>query len=136
VHGKEHPEVVKVAGVFNGIAKDLGLHLMKEENILFPYVKQLAEAAKQNIKIAPAPFGSVNNPTQIMEMEHEQAGEDMSAIREITNNYTLPEDACATFTILYKKLQEFENDLFNHVHLENNILFPKAILLEKELKTK
>ncbi len=133
VHGDRHPEVVAIAQIFNGIAKDLGLHLMKEENILFPFVKQLAEAKKQNIQIALAAFGSVDNPTRMMEMEHEQAGEEMFAIREITKNYTLPEDACTSFTILYKKLQEFENDLFNHVHLENNILFPKAIQLEKEL---
>jgi regulator of cell morphogenesis and NO signaling len=133
VHGDRHPEVIEVAKIFGVIARDLGLHLMKEENILFPFVKQLAEAAKQNIKISPAAFGTVNNPTQMMEMEHEQAGEDMLAIRKATNDYTLPEDACTSFTILYKKLQEFENDLFNHVHLENNILFPKAIALEKEL---
>lgn len=136
VHGDRHPEVIEVAETFANIAKDLSLHLMKEENILFPFVKQLAEASKQNIKISPAPFGSVNNPTQIMEMEHEQAGEDMSVIRKATNNYALPEDACTSFTILYKKLQEFENDLFNHVHLENNILFPKAIQLEKDLMFK
>lgn len=133
VHGDRHPEVIKVAEIFSQIAKDLGLHLMKEENILFPFVKQLAEAAKSGKKVSPAPFGTVKNPTQIMEMEHEQAGEDMSAIREVTNGYALPADACTSFTILYKKLQEFENDLFTHVHLENNILFPKAIALEKEL---
>lgn len=133
VHGDIHPEVIKVAEIFSQIAKDLSLHLMKEENILFPFVKQLAEAGMTNKRITPAAFGTINNPTQIMEMEHEQAGEDLAAIRQVTNNYTLPADACTSFTILYKKLQEFENDLFTHVHLENNILFPKAIQLEKEL---
>ena len=133
VHGNRHPEVIEVARIFDHIATDLNLHMMKEERILFPFIKQMAEAAANNVKIAPAPFGTVNNPTQMMEMEHEQAGEDLSAIREATNDYALPEDACASYTILYKKLQEFENDLFSHVHLENNILFPKAIELEKEL---
>jgi regulator of cell morphogenesis and NO signaling len=133
VHGDRHPEVIKVAEIFSQIAKDLSLHLMKEENILFPFVKQLTEAARNGQKVSLAPFGTVNNPTQVMEMEHEQAGEDLGAIREVTNGYSLPADACTSFTILYKKLQEFENDLFTHVHLENNILFPKAIQLEKEL---
>lgn len=133
VHGDRHPEVIQVAEVFSRVAKDFSLHLMKEENILFPFIKQLAEAANSGKKISPAPFGTLNNPTQIMEVEHEQAGEDLAEIREVTNNYTLPVDACTSYTILYKKLQEFENDLFTHVHLENNILFPKAIQLEKDL---
>ena len=69
----------------------------------------------------------------MMETEHEKAGEDMQAIRTLTNNFTLPQGACNSYQILFKKLAEFENDLFNHVHLENNILFPKAIALEKEI---
>ncbi|MGV3509416.1 MAG: iron-sulfur cluster repair di-iron protein [Sphingobacteriaceae bacterium] len=133
VHGDRHPELINVAQLFSRVASDLSLHLVKEERILFPFIKQLAEASKNNTPIAPASFGTVNNPTQMMEMEHEQAGEDMEAIREATDNYTLPGDACTSYTILFKKLQEFENDLFNHVHLENNILFPKAIKLEKKL---
>ena len=133
VHGDRHPEVIEVAQVFARIASDFSLHLMKEEAILFPYIKELAAAAKNNTPLSPASFGSVNNPTQMMEVEHEQAGEDLAAIREATDNYTLPVDACNSYTILYKKLEEFENDLFNHVHLENNILFPKAIQLEKDL---
>ena len=133
VHGDRHPELIEVAGTFSRIAADLSLHLMKEENILFPFIKELVAAAKNNTKHAPAAFGSVNTPTQMMEVEHEQAGEDLAVIRELTNNYSLPADACTSYTILFKKLEEFENDLFNHVHLENNILFPKAIQLEKEL---
>jgi regulator of cell morphogenesis and NO signaling len=133
VHGDRHPEVVKVAEVFSQIASELSLHLVKEEKILFPFIKELAEASKTGKAVAKAPFGSVNNPTQMMEVEHEHAGEDLRLIREVTNDYELPADACTSYTILYKKLQEFENDLFNHVHLENNILFPKAIQLEKDL---
>ncbi|MEJ6980347.1 iron-sulfur cluster repair di-iron protein [Pedobacter sp. P351] len=133
VHGDTHPELIEVAQIFSRVASDFTLHLMKEEKILFPFIKELVFASKNKTSISPAAFGSVDNPTQMMEMEHEQAGEDFAAIRAASNDYTLPADACASYTILYKKLMEFEDDLFNHVHLENNILFPKAIQLEKEL---
>ena len=133
VHGDRHPEAIEIATIFNKVWKDFSLHMMKEENVLFPFIKELVLAKKHGSKLPPVSFGTVNNPTQMMEMEHEQAGEDMAVIRALTTNYTLPADACTSYTILYKKLQEFENDLFNHVHLENNILFPKAIQLEKEL---
>lgn len=133
VHGDTHPELLKVASVFNALAQDFSLHLMKEENILFPYIKELVSAKKLGNKLSIAPFGEINNPTQMMETEHEQAGEDMQSIREITNNFELPQGACNSYQILFKKLAEFENDMFNHVHLENNILFPKAIVLEKEI---
>ena len=133
VHGERHPEAIKIASIFDSTAKDFSLHLMKEENILFPYIKEMVTAKSEGKSINPAVFGSVDNPTQMMESEHEQAGEDMEAIRALTNDYQLPQDACTSYSILYKKLEEFENDLFNHVHLENNILFPKSIALEKEL---
>lgn len=133
VHGSRHPEAIKVAAIFDSTAKDFSLHLMKEENILFPYIKEMVAAKAEGKRINPAAFGSVDNPTQMMESEHEQAGEDMEAIRALTNDYQLPQDACTSYSILYQKLEEFENDLFNHVHLENNILFPKSIALEKEL---
>ncbi len=133
VHGDRHPEVIEVAHVFNSLAKDLNLHMMKEEKILFPHIKELVEAKKSGKSMVVAPFGKVDNPTQMMESEHEQAGEDMLAIRKATNGFALPPDACNSYQVLYKKLAEFENDLFNHVHLENNILFPKSIALEKEI---
>ncbi len=136
VHGEQHPEVIKVAEIFHQLGKDLTLHLMKEENIVFPFVKALVLNEQAPSDSPVQAFDSIESPTQMMEAEHEQAGEDMAAIRSITNDYTLPWDACTSYTILYKKLQEFENDLFNHVHLENNILFPKAIALEKELRNK
>jgi regulator of cell morphogenesis and NO signaling len=133
VHGDRHPEAIEVAEIFKRLGKDLSLHLMKEENILFPFVKELVHKRKQSAGTSFATFDSISTPTQMMETEHEQAGEDMASIRTLTNNYSLPADVCTSYTILYKKLQEFENDLFNHVHLENNILFPKAIELEKEM---
>lgn len=133
VHGGSHPELLEVATIFNSLNRGLELHLRKEENILFPYIKELVLAKKEGKSLETAPFGKINSPTQIMETEHEQAGENMEAIRKLTNNFELPYGACNSYSILFKKLAEFENDLFNHVHLENNILFPKAIALEKEI---
>jgi regulator of cell morphogenesis and NO signaling len=134
VHGQTHPETIKVSFIFNEVGKDLSLHMMKEENIVFPFVRDLVHTGKNGSGAPAAAFDSIEAPTQMMEVEHEQAGESMAAIRELTSDYTLPEGACTSYTLLYKKLEEFENDLFNHVHLENNILFPKAIALEKELQ--
>ena len=134
VHGQHHPEVVQVAEIFNRLSKDLSLHLVKEETIVFPFIKGLIVDGKSGSKSQSAAFDSIQTPTQMMEVEHEQAGEDMAEIRSITDDYTLPADACTSYRVLYNKLQQFENDLFNHVHLENNILFPKAIALEKKLR--
>ncbi|WP_207532520.1 iron-sulfur cluster repair di-iron protein [Desertivirga arenae] len=134
VHGDRHPELIKVAEVFAGIAHDLSMHLMKEENILFPYIKEMVLAKKTGQPLPESHFGQVANPINVMEMEHEGAGEDLSEIRQLTNDYELPADACTSYRILFQKLEEFENDLFQHVHLENNILFPKSLELEKSLK--
>ncbi len=134
VHGENHPELVKISLVFAEVASDLHKHFEKEEEILFPYIKELVAAQKAGTKLQDPHFGSVANPIKVMEMEHEGAGEDLSEIRQLSNNYALPEDACTSCTILFKKLEEFENDLHQHVHLENNILFPKAIELEKSLR--
>lgn len=135
VHGDQHPEVLEVARLFNQVAEDLTLHLSKEEKVLFPFIKELALVQREGGKLPESAFGNVSNPIHVMESEHEQAGELLHTIREITNDFTLPENACNSYTILYKKLDEYENDLHKHVHLENNILFPKALLAEKELQT-
>lgn len=134
VHGKQHPELVKVADIFNRLGKDLRLHLVKEETVVFPFIKGLLLNEKTGKNSPAKAFDSIQTPTQMMELEHEQAGDDLAEIRNLTRDYTLPEDACTSYTVLFKKLQQFENDLFNHVHLENNILFPKAIALEKKLR--
>lgn len=134
VHGSRHTELIQVADVFATIAQDLSIHMMKEERILFPYIKELVAAQKAGTVITQAPFGSIINPIQMMEVEHEGAGEDLSRIRQLTNDYSLPEDACTSYRILFQKLEEFEDDLHMHVHLENNILFSKATGLEKQLK--
>jgi regulator of cell morphogenesis and NO signaling len=134
VHGQQHPEVVEVAKLFGRVAEDLILHLSKEEKILFPFIKQLAMVQREGGQLPESAFGNVSNPIHVMESEHEQAGDLLRTIREITHDFTLPANACNSYTILYKKLDEYENDLHKHVHLENNILFPKALLAEKELQ--
>jgi len=133
VHGERHPELVRVAELFARAANDLSLHMIKEEKILFPFIKELAHINKTGGTVPEAGFGKISNPIQVMETEHEQVGDDFEIIRELTGGYQLPADACSSYTILFKKLEEYENDLHRHVHLESNILFPKAIQLEKEL---
>lgn len=133
VHGNEHPELINVAEVFAKIAHELNTHMFKEERILFPYIKQLEQAQQGHEPLPEAAFGNVSNPIMMMEMEHTIAGEDLSEIRSLTHDYELPADACTSYKILYQKLEEFENDLHNHVHLENNILFLKALKLEQQL---
>ncbi|WP_187261882.1 iron-sulfur cluster repair di-iron protein [Pontibacter beigongshangensis] len=133
VHGERHPELIEIVKHFTNVANELESHMPKEERVLFPYIKQLDEAKQKGVKIAPAGFGSIQNPINMMEMEHENAGGELEKIRELSNNFTLPADACATYTVAFKALQEFEDDLFRHIHLENNVLFPKALELEKEV---
>lgn len=108
--------------------------MMKEERILFPYIIQLYSAYKKQEPATESPFGSIRNPIKMMEMEHENAGGLLKEMREITSDYTLPYDACNTYTVTFKKLDEFENDLHQHIHLENNILFPRAIEIEDEMQ--
>ncbi|MBS1528264.1 MAG: iron-sulfur cluster repair di-iron protein [Bacteroidetes bacterium] len=133
VHGANHPELIRVADIFGRIGQNLTLHMVKEEKILFPRIKELANYQKVGAVIPADDLGMVSVPIQVMESEHEQAGEDFEEIRALTANYQLPPDACRSYTILFKKLEEYENDLNRHVHLENNILFPKAIQMEKDL---
>jgi len=105
--------------------------MMKEEIVLFPYIKELVSAKKNEQVLHASHFGTVQNPINMMEMEHELVGKNLEEIRRLSNNYTLPSDSCASYSLLYKMLDEFENDLHLHIHLENNILFPKAVELEQ-----
>jgi regulator of cell morphogenesis and NO signaling len=135
VHGKNHPETLKIADLFLEVREELESHMMKEERILFPQIKQMVLTQKENSQFFPPPFGTIQNPIRMMENEHTSAGDALSQIRELSKNYTHPEDACNTFKALYSELKEFEEDLHKHIHLENNILFPKSIILESELIT-
>ena len=133
VHGHHYSEVIEINRLFGEVANELTSHMQKEEVILFPYVKKLLNLKVTSQEIVPPHFGTVNNPIKMMEEEHETAGDIFKTIAQLTNNYTPPQDACNTFRALYAKLEEFEQDLHQHIHLENNILFPKAIQLEQSL---
>jgi regulator of cell morphogenesis and NO signaling len=132
VHGKNHPELLHVRGIFRGLSQELVMHMMKEEMVLFPFVRRMEEAVLQGEPVLPAPFGTVRNPIQTMEHEHDAAGEALRAMREATRGYEPPPDSCVSFQTLYRALQEFEADLHQHIHLENNVLFPRAIAMQHD----
>jgi regulator of cell morphogenesis and NO signaling len=132
VHGEHHPELLPIHELVEAVNAELTAHMMKEERILFPYIKEIV-ASKSNGSLQQS-SGSVQGPINMMEMEHEAVGKNLEEIRTLSANYSLPQDACASYSLLYRMLEEFEDDLHMHIHLENNILFPKALALEKELK--
>lgn len=131
VHGKNHPELLEVRASFLGLVEELTTHLMKEERVLFPYIGRMEEAVIQKEPVLASPFGSVQNPVSMMEHEHESAGNALRAMRKATCGYAAPGDGCISYQTLYKALADFEADLHQHIHLENNILFPRAIAMEK-----
>ncbi len=135
VHGGQHPELFEIKELFEMSAQDLGAHLKKEELVLFPFIKNLVKAKTNGEPIPQAHFGTVENPIAMMTHEHIVEGERLRKIGEITNEYTPPQDACQTYRVTFAMLEEFENDLHKHIHLENNILFPKSIQLEKEMNS-
>ena len=132
-HGKNHFELTKISEIFTSLSRELSQHLMKEEQILFPYIKNLSKIKTSNSKFELPYFSTIANPIRMMEAEHVSAGTEMNEIRRLSKNYLIPQDACNTFQVFYKELKEFEEDLHKHVYLENSILFPKSIELENEL---
>lgn len=133
VHGKNHPELFEVIELFKEAVGDLAMHMKKEELILFPHIKKIAQAYRNKEKLETPPFGSIENPINMMHSEHDNEGERFRRISELTNNYEVPKDACNTYKIAFILLKEFEDDLHKHIHIENNILFKKAITLENKL---
>lgn len=131
VHGSNHPELFEIAEQFEISTKELATHMTKEEALLFPFIKEMMAATKTHETINQPNFETVNNPISTMMDEHDNEGVRYRAIAALTNNYTPPEDACNTYKVTYAMLQEFEQDLHKHIHLENNIVFPKAKALEK-----
>jgi len=131
VHGNNHPELLKIRGVFKDLSQELTTHMMKEEMVLFPYIVRMEEATIENQLILPAPFGTVQNPVSMMEHEHDSAGNALRAMREASEGYSAPDGACVSYQTLYQALAAFETDLHRHIHLENNILFPRAVAMEK-----
>ncbi|HKP46227.1 MAG TPA: iron-sulfur cluster repair di-iron protein [Pyrinomonadaceae bacterium] len=130
-HGENHPELNRLSALFATLSDDLKPHMLKEEQILFPYIISLAEAQERGRRAPFAPFVTVNNPVRMMMREHDTAGELLRELRTVTSNYTTPGDACISYRTLYEAMEGFERDLHQHIHLENNILFPRAIELEQ-----
>lgn len=129
-HGANHPEIAEIEGLFLDLGHEMTMHMQKEEMILFPYVEALARSAEGSETLEPPFFQTVRNPIQAMMQEHDAAGDLLRAMREKSHNYAVPADACMSYRELYESLEAFEADLHTHVHLENNILFPRAVELE------
>ena len=134
VHGDGHPELNQIHASFQALAQELTTHMMKEEYVLFPYIERLEEAVIGGDPVVPASFGTVRNPVSMMEHEHETAGSLLRDMRSSSNGYNAPAQACTSYKTLYSALAEFERDLHQHIHLENNILFPRAIALENKIQ--
>lgn len=129
VHGANHPEVIEIAKIFDGIATDMAAHLREEEGVLFPGIKRIDAAKKAGVAPEPKDAESVQVSLAKLGREHEQIGDAVHRIRHLSKEYAVPSDVCNTFMLTYRKFKEFEDDLHKHVHLENNILFPKAAQL-------
>jgi regulator of cell morphogenesis and NO signaling len=134
VHGEHNPENIEILKLWKQVVSELTMHMKKEELVLFPYIKNIERYSTREIKeFPPSHFGTVNNPIRMMEQEHELAGSLMKRIEELSHQFTPPSHACNTYKVLYAKLREFQEDLFKHIHLENNILFPRAAAMEARL---
>jgi regulator of cell morphogenesis and NO signaling len=130
-HGANHPEVARVQSLFHELDRELTMHMMKEEGILFPYIESMEGAVLAKRPLPPCMFGTVQNPVRMMILEHDTADEVLREMRAATDSYTIPAEACLSYQELYRALPAFEADLLEHIHLENNILFPRAIQMEE-----
>lgn len=133
-HQKEHPELDGIRELFSALSQELFAHMMKEEQILFPYFEKLEAASFGHGALPTACFGSVEMPIARMLAEHDDAGTLLARIRSLATDFHPPESACPSYRRLYSGLEEFEQDLHRHIHLENNILFPRAAVLERSLR--
>jgi len=131
VHGDKHPELLQLRHDFHALAQELSTHMMKEEMVLFAYMERMEEAVVAGEPVLPAPFGTVNNPVAMMMHEHDSAGNLLHSMRDLSSGYQAPASACVSYKTLYSALAEFERDLHQHIHLENNVLFPRAIEMER-----
>ena len=129
-HGEQHPELFELQKAFQELCYDLVPHFQKEEMVLFPFIKRLEIAFNNDLSAPRPPFGTVQNPIRMMMTEHDTAGDILRKMREITAHYALPMGACPSYTALYFGFEELEKDLHQHIHLENNVLFPRAMEME------
>jgi regulator of cell morphogenesis and NO signaling len=130
VHGERRPELAEVVTLIASLRDDMLPHMLKEEQVMFPYVTQLEESSKEH-RPAPTPFfGTVKNPVRRMMAEHDRVGELLASLRVVTEDFTPPESACFSYRELYRRLAEFELRTHEHIHVENNLYFPRAVSLE------
>ncbi len=130
-YGERHPSLFEVKDLFIASAGELTMHMKKEELMLFPYIRKIAKAFKNGSRLTLPVYGSVSNPISKMHIDHEEEGDRFRKIATLTNNYRPPKDTCSSYAVTFSQLKEFEEDLHKHIHLENNILFKRAIELEK-----
>ncbi|MFC2090773.1 hemerythrin domain-containing protein, partial [Bacteroidota bacterium] len=135
VHGENHPELFEIKELFDGAAKNLSAHMKKEEEVLFPYLRKMAKYKKDGIH-AKSNFGEAKKIIDLMHEEHTIEGERFEKISKLSSSYNCPPDGCGTFQVTYQSLKDFENDLHRHIHLENNILFKKALILKGDIINK
>lgn len=134
-HGQNHPELFSLRELFQSLCADLRPHIFKEEQVLFPYIVEMERLESENRPGHLPPFGTVNNPIRMMMTEHDRAGEILRELRRVSSNYAVPGDVCISYKTLYQALEALESDLHQHIHLENNILFPRATEKEGQLTT-
>lgn len=133
-HGQNHKELLSLQSLFRELSADLSPHMLKEEMVLFPYIARMEEAVRDNQRsFAPPPFMTVRNPVRMMSLEHDTAGDLLRRMHDVSADYAVPADACISYRTLYEALEELERDLHQHIHLENNILFPRAVAMEDSL---
>jgi regulator of cell morphogenesis and NO signaling len=135
VHGENHPELFEIKEFFDGAAENLSAHMKKEEEVLFPYIRKMVKFSKDGLS-SKGEFGKAKNIIDLMHEEHTTEGERFEKISKLSSSYTCPPDGCGTFLVTYQSLKDFENDLHRHIHIENNILFKKALILEAEIINK
>ena len=133
VHGKNHNELYEIKELMLQTVGNMTQHMKKEELMLFPFIRKMEKAKRTGELLQKPSFGSIQTPINEMESEHSAEGDRFRDIETLSNNYTPPEDACNTYRVTFALLKEFQDDLHLHIHLENNILFPKSIHLEKQL---
>ncbi len=132
VHGSHHSELIEINSIFKKVAGEIAAHQKKEEIMLFPFIKKMVQSKENNEAFNPP--RTVEDPVDMLTDEHDIQGEAFKKIAKLSNDFTTPEDGCNTYNLTLSLLRDFEKDLHKHIHLENNILFPKSLLLEKELK--
>lgn len=133
-HGENHPELAGIEKEFLGLGQEMYAHMQKEEQILFPYIEKLERAEEGKEELEPPFFQTVRNPVHMMMAEHDSAGQALKVMRRLSAGYQTPAEACESYREAYRALEEFETDMHTHVHLENNILFPRAVELEAKMR--